>query len=116
MKTSGWNISRFKQNNSPDVCLNITTNINEEKQAINVNLGGSQPGTYSFDANQTSKPTSYGSFFPDYAGDMTNSFSFIDGSFTITDMDTVAGIVNGNFTEQLKTCEVKDLKYQTGTS
>ena len=28
VKTSGWNISGFKQNNSPDVCLNITTNMN----------------------------------------------------------------------------------------
>ena len=114
VKTSGWNISRFKQNNSPDVCLNITTNMNEEKQAINVNLGGSQPGTYSFDANQTSKPTSYGSFFPDYAGDMTNSFSFIDGSFTITDMDTVAGMVNGNFHGTVKNLRGERLEISDG--
>ena len=45
---------------------------------------------------------------------MTNSFSFIDGSFTITDMDTVAGMVNGNFHGTVKNLRGERLEISDG--
>ena len=43
-----------------------------------------------------------------------NNFSFIDGSLTITDMDTVAGVVNGNYHGTAKNLRGEKLQISDG--
>jgi len=115
VKTSGWNISRFTMGDiSSGIWMNITTNMHDEKRAINVNLSGAFPGEYFLGGDDNLKPQSYGSFFPDYAGDMSNSFSFTKGAFTISKIDTENGIVNGSFWGTVKNLKGETLELTEG--
>jgi hypothetical protein len=96
VKTSGWNIRLFRWSNQPDVWMNITTDMHKEKRTINVNLNGAKPATYNFDEEGVIMEKSHGSYKADY-NDASGSYSFVGGSFVITDVDTVRHIVNGTF-------------------
>jgi hypothetical protein len=101
--TSGWAISRFTWNDDPSHRrLNITSNMHDEKRTIKVNLDGAVRGEYFFGEPGRPEKQSYGSFFPDYAGDRTNSFSFFKGSFRIIEIDTARRRINGNFSGIVK--------------
>jgi hypothetical protein len=97
VKTSGWTISRFKLITDSRESLNITTNMHEEARTLNVNIDAAEPGTYVIKGNPASTHHFYGSYYPDYMNDLTGSYSFETGSFTITEVDTVKNIVNGSF-------------------
>ena len=113
VKTSGWNISLFRWSNQPDVWMNITSDMHKEKRTINVNLKGAKPGTYNFDDKGVIMEKSHGSYHPDF-GDALNSYSFVSGSFVITDVDTVHQIVNGTFSGTVKNTKGETLNISDG--
>jgi hypothetical protein len=115
VRTSGWNISRFTLGGvSSGKWMNITTNMHDEKRGLNVNLSGAIPGEYFFGGDDNLKMQSYGSFFPDYTGDMSNSFSFTKGAFNIIKIDTVNGILNGSFWGTVKNLKGETLELTEG--
>ena len=117
--TSGWNIRLFKWSNQPDVWMNITSDMHKEKRTINVNLNGAKPGTYNFDDQGVIMEKSHGSYHSDF-NDASGSYSFVGGSFVITDVDTVHHVVNGTFSVTAKntkgeTVNITDGKIIKGT-
>jgi hypothetical protein len=113
VKTSGWNIRLFKWSNQPAVWMNITSDMHKEKRTINVNLNGAKAGTYSFDEKGVTMEKSHGSYHPDY-NDPLNSYSFVSGSFIITDVDTVNHVVNGTFSGTVKNSKGETLSISDG--
>jgi hypothetical protein len=101
IKTSGWNIRRFTWTNQSAVWMNITSDMRKEKRTINVNLNGAEPGTYNFDDEGVIMEKSHGSYRTDFS-DPSGSYSFVGGSFVITDVDTVHQVVNGTFSVTAK--------------
>jgi len=96
VKTSGWNISRFQLINDSKQSLNLTTNMHEEKRTINININGTVPGEYVIKTDKSGQ-NFYGSYFPDYINDLSNSYTFETGSFIITKIDTIKNILNARF-------------------
>ena len=97
--TSGWNISRFDMGQGP--CLNITTDMHVDKRTLLINLQGTEPGTYQLKRGQKGSFTGYGDYKPDY-DNLLDSYSFEEGSFTITSIDTAKGILNASFSGTAK--------------
>ena len=93
--------------------MNITSDMHKEKRTINVNLKGAKPGTYNFDDKGVIMEKSHGSYHPDF-GDALNSYSFVSGSFVITDVDTVHQIVNGTFSGTVKNTKGETLNISDG--
>ena len=113
VKTGGWNISLFRWSNQPAVWMNITSDMHKEKRTINVNLNGAKPGTYSFDDKGVIMEKSHGSYHPDFS-EPINSYSFVSGSFVITDVDTVHQILNGTFSGTVKNTKGETLNITDG--
>ena len=113
VKTSGWNISLFRWSNQTPVWMNITSDMHKEKRTINVNLNGANPGTYSFDDKGVIMEKSHGSYHPDFSESL-NSYSFVSGSFVITDVDTVHHILNGTFSGSVKNAKGETLNITDG--
>jgi len=111
--TSGWNISRFTWSNQSAVWMNITSDMHQEKRTINVNLNGAKPGTYTFDDKGVIMEKSHGSYHPDFSRPL-NSYSFVSGSFVITEVDTVHHIVNGTFSVTAKNTKGETVKITDG--
>jgi hypothetical protein len=99
--TSGWNIGRFRWSNEAAVWMNITSDMHKEKRTINVNLNGEKQGTYTFDDKGVIMEKSHGSYHPDFSHPL-ESYSFVSGSFVISDVDTVHNILNGTFSGTAK--------------
>lgn len=113
VRTSGWNIRRFTWSNHSDVWMNITSDMHKEKRTINVNLNGAKPGTYNFDDEGVIMEKSHGSYHSDFS-DPSGSYSFVGGSFVITDVDTVKHIVNGTFSVTAKNTKGETLNITDG--
>ncbi len=118
VKTSVWNISRFQLINDSKRSLNITTNMHEEKRTINININGTEPGEYVIKTDKSGQ-NFYGSYFPDYINDLSNSYTFETGSFIITKIDTVKNILSGSFRGTVKnikgeTIDISDGKIVNG--
>ena len=111
--TNGWNIRRFTWTNQTNVWMNITTDMHKEKRTINVNLNGDRPGTYNFDNTGVVMENSHGSYHSDYS-DPAGSYSFVSGSFVITDVDTVHHILNGSFSGTVKNTRGETLNITDG--
>jgi hypothetical protein len=111
--TRGWNINRFTWNNQSAVWMNVTSDMHKEKRTINVNLNGDKPGTYNFDEKGVIMEKSHGSYYPDFS-DPSTSYSFINGSFVITDVDTVHNILNGTFSGTVKNMKGETLTISDG--
>jgi len=114
VKTSGWNISRFKLTNVSKESLNITTNMHDEKRTININISGTDPGEYMSKIDDKSDHNFYGSYFPDYIDDLSNTYSFQTGSFIISKIDTVNNILNGSFWGTVKNIKGEILEISDG--
>jgi len=113
IKTSGWNISLFTWGNQTAVWMNITSDMHKEKRTINVNLNGAKPGTYYFDDKGVIMEKSHGSYHPDFSNP-ANAYSFVSGSFVITDVDTVNHMVNGTFSGTVKNTKGETLNITDG--
>src|SRR4030095_2637455 len=111
--TSGWNIRLFRWTNQSDIWMNITTDMHKEKRTINVNLNGAKPGTYNFDDQGVIMEKSHGSYKADY-NDASGSYSFVGGSFVITDVDTVHHILNGAFSVTAKNTKGETINITDG--
>lgn len=95
VSSSGWNIARFDVGKGE--MLNITSDMNKEKRAININLNGVSEGAYKLGPiNMGDKMTGYGTYYPDYSDPMS-AMSIIDGEMTLSKLDKDKGIVNGTF-------------------
>ena len=119
VKTSGWSIRRVLFDGNSSEWLNITSNMHDEPRTINVNLCGTSPGNYAID-DVDPGAKSHGAFFPDYIGDMTNSYAFIKAVFNITSIDIIKGIVNGKFSGTVRnmvgqTLEITDGRIVNGS-
>lgn len=97
INSSVWNLSRSFLTGR--LVLNITSNMHEQPKTINININGDKPGTYPFvnDGGYKKEGFAYGSYFPDYMEDMMSSYRFESGEFSISSIDTAAGIVNATF-------------------
>lgn len=101
--TTVWSISRFVwKNNIARILMNITSNMHDDKRTINVNLDGALPGKYQLASGSSSNEKSYGSYYPDYIADQSNSFSFTSGIFELTEVDTVKNTVSASFYGKVK--------------
>jgi len=102
VNSSGWNIRRSMMTDM--LVLNITSNMHDEPRTINININGDKPGTYNFLAagGYSKRGAAYGSYYPDYKEDMMSPYSFEEGTFTITSIDTTAGMVNAEFSGVVK--------------
>lgn len=109
--SSGWNISLFKLIKTGDVYLNISSNMHKDSRTINANIGGITPGTYHFEEGSA---TTYGNYYPDYKKDLLNNFSFVSGSFIITELDTVKHMVNATFSGTVKNKKGQQLAITDG--
>jgi len=94
--------------------LNITTDMHNEKRTLNVNLDGTEPGTYGTKGDAKFDRHFYGSYYPDYMDDLTNDFSFESGTFTINEIDTLKNIVNGIFSGVVKNLKGESFKITEG--
>jgi len=111
VKTSGWNIARFEANHK--VQLNITSNMQIDKRTLSVNLNGEKAGIYRLTNDGSLAGSSYGSYAADY-GDLLTRYSFEEGKFNITELDTVKGIVNGTFEGVVRNLQGKLVKITDG--
>lgn len=112
--SEGWIVQRFVwDDKTPSPLLNITSNMHKDKRAINVNLNGTTPGKYKFIENSNLTTESQGSYFPDFSKPL-ESFSFINGEFDITEVDTLKGIVNGSFFGTAKDAKDKTVTISDG--
>jgi len=111
VKTTGWNISRFRMGNK--VQLNITSNMHIDKRTINVNLNGDKAGSYWLASDGSLAASFYGSYAPDYR-DLLTRYSFKEGEFAITQIDTVKGIVNGTFKGVVSNLQGKSFEITDG--
>src|SRR5436190_914694 len=93
--------------------MNITNDMHTKKQIINVNLNGAKHGTYNFDDEGVIMEKSHGSYRTDFS-DPSNSYSFVSGSFVITDVDTVHHVVNGSFSGTVKNTKGETLNITDG--
>ena len=113
VKTSGWNIRLFTWSNQSEVWMNIMSDMHKENRTINVNLNGAKPGTYNFSEEGVIMEKSHGSYNPDFSGPL-NSYSFVSGSFILTDVDTVHHIVNGTFSVTARNTKGETLNITDG--
>ncbi|MFL5810711.1 MAG: hypothetical protein ACJ749_14405 [Flavisolibacter sp.] len=113
VRTSGWNISRLIWKPGEKQWLNITTNMHEDKRTILANLDGIVAGTYPLIENGGMR-SSHADYKPDYSGDMMNSYSFVSGSFVLTEVDTVHNKINGNFSGKVKNSKGEILEITEG--
>ncbi|GEM_PF-2240319 len=118
VNTTVWTISRFVTNsNLTNILLNITTDMHDDKRAINVNLGGSVPGIYpvaKFLSFNKSDNSAYGAYYPDYTGAPQNKYSFTSGAFNLTEVDTAYQRVNGSFYGSVKSSKEDSLEITEG--
>ena len=81
--------------------INITSDMHKEKRTIDVNLNGTKPGTYDLEEGGSLGGKSHGGYYPDF-GDPSGTYRFINGSFVITELDTVQNVLNGTFSGTAK--------------
>jgi hypothetical protein len=101
VQTSAWNASYGKLVGNMITC-NITSNMHQDKKTININVNAVTPGTYPLGSNNALEANkAYGSYFPDYSN-YFQTYDFISGNFTITQIDTIQKIYAGRFEGTLK--------------
>src|SRR6266498_624607 len=111
VKTTGWNIARFSMGSK--VQLNITSNMHADKRTINVNLSGDKARIYNLSDGISPEASFYGSYAPDY-DDLLTRYSFKEGEFDLTEIDTVKGIVNGTFKGKVSDLQGKSFDITDG--
>lgn len=113
VNTAGWIVQRFLWNDKTKApWLNIVSNMHMDKRTINVNLNGTSPGTYQLHESGM-LTNSHGMYTPDY-NKIMDSYSFTSGSFVITEIDTVKGVISGTFSGTTKNSEDKTIEITDG--
>lgn len=97
VSTNVWNAS-YGNLFPAFLTTNITSNMYKDKRAVNININAVTNGTYNFINGSTSTLNkAYGTYFPDYFGDVSNTYQFSSGSFVVTSIDTIAKTFSGTF-------------------
>jgi hypothetical protein len=101
VQTSAWNASYGKLVGNMITC-NITSNMHQDKRTININVNAVTPGTYPLGLNNALLPQKGGGiYYPNY-NNAFETYDFISGTFTITQIDTIQKIYAGRFEGTLK--------------
>lgn len=111
IKTSAFNLTLFKLKKTGQLQLGISSNMHEDARTLNANIGGIAAGTYLFKQDNA---FTYGNYYPDFKKDPRNSYSFVSGSFVITELDTVKHIVNAQFSGTVKNSNGQEIKISEG--
>jgi hypothetical protein len=97
VSTNVWNAS-YGNLFPAFITTNITSNMYKDKRAVNININAVTNGTYNFiDGSTSTLNKAYGSYYPDYFGDISNTYQFTSGSFVVTSIDTIAKTFSGTF-------------------
>ena len=97
VSTNVWNAS-YGNLFPAFITTNITSNMYKDKRAVNININAVTNGTYNFiDGSTSALNKAYGSYYPDYFGDISNTYQFTSGSFVVTSIDTIAKTFSGSF-------------------
>lgn len=97
VSTNVWNAS-YGNLFPAFITTNITSNMYKDKRAVNININAVTNGTYNFiDGSTSTLNKAYGSYYPDYFGDISNTYQFTSGSFVVTSIDTIAKKFSGTF-------------------
>ena len=97
VSTNVWNAS-YGNLFPAFITTNITSNMYKDKRAVNININAVTNGTYNFiDGSTSTLNKAYGSYYPDYFGDISNTYQFTSGSFVVTEIDTIAKTFSGSF-------------------
>ena len=97
VSTNVWNAS-YGNLFPAFITTNITSNMYKDKRAVNININAVTNGTYNFiDGSTSTLNKAYGSYYPDYFGDISNTYQFTSGSFVVTAIDTIAKTFSGTF-------------------
>jgi len=71
--------------------------MHQDKKTININANAVTPGTYPLGSNNGLEANkAYGSYLPDYSNSF-QTYNFVDGNFTITQIDTIQKVYAGSF-------------------
>lgn len=103
-----FNILRFDFGTGQGTSLNLSiSNSADQPKIINFNINGDKPGHYplkSLSKTTKTKGSAYGNYSPnyrqtsvDYNKPSIEQFSFVNGEFVITSIDTTAGVMNATF-------------------
>lgn len=97
VETSAWNASYGNLVGSMLTC-NITSNMHQNEKTININVNATQVGEYDLLlTGATNSPNkAYGLYYPKYSNTF-DTYSFKNGKFTITEIDTVQKVYAGKF-------------------
>ena len=114
VKTSGWNLTRFQLVNASKESLNITTSMYDDTRTIDITMNGTEPGDYAVKPGDGSGQVFYGTYFPDYASDPDNSYSFQTGSFIITSIDTGKNVLSAIFWGTVKNAKGQTIDITDG--
>jgi predicted GNAT superfamily acetyltransferase len=97
VETSAWNASYGKIVGNMFTC-NITSNMHQNEKTININVNATQAGEYDLLlTGATNSPNkAYGIYYPKYSNTF-DTYSFKNGKFTITEIDTVQKVYAGKF-------------------
>ena len=97
VSTNVWNAS-YGNLFPAFITTNITSNMYKDKRAVNININAVTNGTYNFiDGSTSALNKAYGSYYPDYFGDISNTYQVTSGSFVVTSIDTIAKTFSGTF-------------------
>lgn len=97
VETSAWNASYGNLVGSMLTC-NITSNMHQNEKTVNINVNAIQVGEYDLLlTGATNSPNkAYGIYYPKYSNAF-DTYSFKNGKFTITEIDTVQKVYAGKF-------------------
>lgn len=112
VQTTGWNIGRFGMG-TDKVWLNIVTDRAREKRVLNVNLSGTDAGTYAFEEGGAISGKSHGSYHLDIT-DAINAYSITSGSFIVTEVDIVKNVMNATFSATVQNTKGETLQITEG--
>jgi hypothetical protein len=109
VSSTGQNIGRFALGGK--MGINITSNMHKDTRTVNMNIAGTTVGTYQLGTDLSG---SYGTYHPDFMHDAANSYKFISGEVTITEVDTVKNILNATFFGKLRNGKNEELDIKDG--
>lgn len=97
VETSAWNAS-YGNLVSTFLTCNITSNMHQNEKTVNINVNAIQPNEYEFalGSGATQPNKAYGGYYPKYSNTF-DYYSFKNGKFSITEIDTVGKIYAGKF-------------------
>jgi|GEM_PF-1167693 len=117
VETTVWNINLFGKNNENGIALNITSEQDNGRASVNLNVNGIAPGTYPFTAGQGALQAmgkAYGEYMTPPVNGKQEHYFFQTGAVTIQSIDTAAGILQAKFEGEAKSDKGKTIRITNG--